>query len=115
MDPGATVYDLVKEVERQTGAVKAVSYEGEHLSKMEALLSDSGIGAEAIVHTQPVSVVKVEFTEMELGRGSVIINPWSVPVEQRTVTVPYRGSNLSATVLMDHLRNSFISKFRNEQ
>ena len=114
MDPGARVYDLVKEVERQTGVVKAVSYEGEHLIEMGALLSDSGIGSEAIVHAQPASVVKVEFRELKLAGGSVI-SLWNVPVEQRTVTVPFPGVELSAFVLMDHLRNSFISKFRNEQ
>lgn len=107
----ATVQDLVTAVEGYTRVPTAVSYAGRMLDQKDALLSDLGIAQEAIVFSQPMKVMRVVFEQISFGFEDVFL-PSHIPRKDRIIVVPYLDDVLSATQLVDYIRNSLISKVR---
>ena len=115
LTPSATVRDLVTEVERLTGVPTAVSFGSQPLEDMDAALSDLQIGSESLVHTHPITKIKVQIEDFTVDGIYLPLDRLGVPTEDRVIEVRYHGVLCPATWLFDHLRDSLIRKIQDRQ
>ena len=82
---------------------------------MDASLSDLQIGSESLVHTHPITKIKVKFEDCTVDGFFIPLNILGVRTEDRVIEVRYHGVLCPATWLFDHLRDSFIHKIQDRQ